>query len=68
MNLTHGGQQDSTGNIINSIKTHGYITSDTYFKFYSEDTFLSDETKLKQDEYKKYIDPLIYNVLELLKK
>jgi len=59
---------DPTGNIITSIKTHGYITSDAYFKFYSEDTFLSDDTQLKQDEYKRYIDPLIYNVLELLKK
>ena len=59
---------DPTGNILNSIETHGYITSDAYFKFYSEDTFLSDDTQLEEDEYETYIDPLVYNVIELLEK
>jgi hypothetical protein len=59
---------DPTGNIVDSIKIHGYITSDAYFKFYSEDTFLSDDTELEQGEYEKYIDPLVYNTVDLLKK
>ena len=59
---------DPTGKIIKSIERYGFITSDAYFQFYSEDTFLSDDINIHKDEYKKYIDPLIYNVIELLKK
>jgi len=59
---------DSTGKIIKSIEEYGYITSDAYFQFYSEDTFLSDEKDLTEEEIKQYIDPLVFNVIELLKK
>ena len=59
---------DPTGKIRNSIEEHGFITSDAYFQFYSEDSFLSDEKDLSEEEIKKYIDPLIDNVIELLKK
>jgi len=59
---------DPTGNIIKSIEKYGFITSDAYFQFDSEDTFLSDEKDLTEEEIKRYIDPLINNVIELLKK
>jgi hypothetical protein len=59
---------DPTGKIIESIEKYGFITSDAYFQFYSEDSFLSDETDLSEEEMTKYIDPLIHNVIEVLKK
>jgi len=59
---------DPTGKIINSIKEYGFITSDAYFQFYSEDSFLSDNEDLSKEEFKEYIDPLIYNSVELLKR
>lgn len=59
---------DPTGKIIKSIEEYGFITSDVYFQFYSEDSFLSDEKDLSEESFKEYIDPLIYNVVELLKK
>ena len=59
---------DPTGNIIKSIKQNGYITSESYFKFMSEDSFYEDEVTLKKEEYGLYIDPLIDNVIDLLKK
>jgi hypothetical protein len=59
---------DPTGKIVKSIEENGLITSDAYFRFYSEDTFVSDEKELSKEEFQEYIDPLIYNVVELLKK
>ncbi len=59
---------DPTGNIVESIRQNGYITSESYFKFMSEDSFYADEVILKKEEYSLYIDPLIDNVIDLLKK
>jgi len=59
---------DPTGKIITSIERYGFITSDAYFQFYSEDTFLSDDINIHKDEYKKYIDPLIDNATTLIRK
>jgi hypothetical protein len=59
---------DPTGKIVKSIKENGFITSDAYFQFYSEDSFLSDEKKLSKEQFQHYIDPLVYNVIELLNK
>ena len=59
---------DPTGKIMNSIEKHGYITSDVYFQFSSKDIFLSDAKDLTEEEIKQYVDPLVSNVIELLKK
>lgn len=59
---------DPTGKIIKSIQQHGFISSDTYFNFYSKDTFLSDKRDLTEEEFQEYIDPLIDNVIDLLKQ
>ena len=59
---------DPTGKIMNSIEKHGYITSDVYFHFLSKDTFLSDAKDLTEEEIKQYVDHLVSNVIELLKK
>jgi hypothetical protein len=59
---------DPTGKIVESIKKNGFITSDAYSRFYAEDTFFSDENQISKNEYEKYIDPLINNAVELIKR
>ena len=59
---------DPTGKIIKSINTQGFITSEAYFQFYSEDSFLADETNLNEEEMRRYVDPLISNAVQMLKK
>ncbi len=59
---------DPTGGIIKSIQKNGFISADAYSKFYSEDTFTSDESNLSEEEMKIYIVPLIDNAVNMIKK
>ena len=45
-----------------------HFTSTVYFQFFSKDTFLSDAKDLTEEEIKQYVDPLVSNGIELLKK
>jgi len=59
---------DQSGKILECIKQNGYITSDAYYEFFSHGIDRFDEPELPEEQYSIYIDPLIDNAVEMIKK
>jgi len=63
-----GWAVDPTRKTLQALSAKGYISSDDFFQFYTKDTFTSDGIELNENQFEEFIDPLVENAINMIKK